>query len=412
MAAVRLRRFGIVLAAVTGAGVLAGAVASGAYGPPAAAGHLWAAAGESGSAAGPGAPTAAGHLLSATARSQAAAGPDALPRFGNPRGHFPVPPAGRAINTSHPNHVIGDGRPTSCTSAAVVKAVAAGGIIRFDCGTKPVTIAMTATANVPKTRHLVVLDGGGLVTLSGSGQRRILFSDTCAGRWSTGDCVNQSYPQIVVQNITFEDGFNGTHQATCTANTPRCWYGGVDGGGAIYVEGGQFKAVNSWFTGNRCYRYGPDLGGGAIRALAQYQNRPVYITRDTFTSNTCSNGAALSSISVQWKVLNSAFSGNRAVGSGANPAAPGTPGGGSGGAIYNDGKNYNTLIAGTIMHDNTAREGGGAIFYVVDSGRGKLVLNESHLHHDISGQFETFPGIYDNIDGHDGPPVMINSTDN
>jgi hypothetical protein len=293
----------------------------------------------------------------------------------------------------------------------VVRAVAAGGIIRFDCGKKPVTILMTATAKVPKTRHLVVLDGRGLVTLSGGGKRRILFSDTCAGKWSTGDCVNQPYPRIVVQNITFSDGFNGTHQATCTANVPRCWYGGVDGGGAIYAEGGQFKAVNSRFTGNRCYRYGPDLGGGAIRALAQYRNRPVYITRDTFTGNRCSNGGALSSISVQWGVYNSVLSGNKAIGWGANPASPGTPGGGSGGAIYNDGSDYKTLIAGTIMRNNTAREGGGAIFYVVDSGWGKLTLNESHLHHNLSGQFQTFPGIYDSIDGHDTRPVMIRSTD-
>jgi hypothetical protein len=412
MAAVRSSRFGILLAVAVGAGGLVAAMASGAQGTPAAAGHLRAAAGESLSVAGLGAPAAAGHPRAAAGKAaRSAAGPDAIPGFGNPRGHFPVPPAGRAVDTDHPDRVIGDGRPASCTSAAVVKAVAAGGIIRFDCGAKPVTIVMTATATVPKARHLVVLDGGGLVTLSGDGKHRILFSDTCAGRWSTGDCVNQPYPQIVVQNITFEDGFNGTHQATCTANVPRCWYGGVDGGGAIYVEGGQFKAVNSRFTGNRCYRNGPDLGGGAIRALAQYRNRPVYITRDTFTGNRCSNGAALSSISVQWQVLNSAFSGNKAVGWGANPAAPRTPGGGSGGAIYNDGTNYNTLIAGTIMHDNSAREGGGAIFYVVDSGSGKLILNESHLHHDISGQFETFPGIYDHIDGRDVQPVMIHSTD-
>ena len=193
---------------------------------------------------------------------------------------------------------------------------------------------------------------------------------------------------------------------------PQCWYGGIDGGGAIYVEGGQFKAVNSRFTGNRCYGYGPDLGGGAIRVLAQYQNRPVYITSDTFTGGRCSNGAALSSISVQWQVLNSVFTGNRATGWGANPASSGTPGGGSGGAIYNDGTDYDTLIAGTVMSDNTAREGGGAIFYVVDSGWGTLTLNHSHLHHNPSGQFQTFPGIYDNIDGHDGPPVMIDSTDN
>ena len=390
MIAVRhIGRFGILLAALTGMGGLAGAMASGAQGAPV-------------SAERPG----------AASQSAAVARSGAVPRFGNPNGHFPVPPAGRAVNTSHPNHVIGDGRPASCTSAAVVRAVAAGGIITFDCGKKPVTILMTATARVYKTRHLVVLDGGGLVTLSGGGKRRILFSDTCAGKPSTDDCVNQPYPQIVVQNITFTGGFNGTHQATCTANKPKCWYGGVDGGGAIYAEGGQFKAVNSRFTGNQCYRYGPDLGGGAIRALAQYRNRPVYITRDTFTGNSCSNGAALSSISVQWYVYNSVLNGNKAIGWGANPAAPGTPGGGSGGAIYNDGTNYKTLIAGTIMRNNTAREGGGAIFYVVDSGWGKLVLNRSHLHHNPSGQFQTFPGIYDNIDGHDGPPVMIHSTDN
>ena len=330
----------------------------------------------------------------------------------NSAGSFPVPPAGRAVNTRHPNHVIGNGKPASCTSAAVVRDVAAGGIITFNCGPKPVTIVMTATASVIKTRHLVVLDGGGLVTLSGGGKRRILYSDTCAGTWSTDDCVDQPYPQIVVQNIGFEDGYNGAHQATCTANIPKCWYGGVDGGGAVYVEGGQFKAVHSQFVDNRCYAYGPDLGGGAIRALAQYQNRPVYIVGDTFDGNRCSNGGALSSISVQWNVLNSAFTNNKAVGWGANPASHGTPGGGSGGVIYLDGQNDNVLIAGTVMNDNRAREGGGAVFDVVDSGWGALTFNGSHLHNDISGQFQTFPGVYYDLDGHDRAPVMIKSTDN
>ena len=231
----------------------------------------------------------------------------ALLDAGNRTAPVSVPPAGRAVNTSHPNHVIGNGRPASCTSAAVVRDVAAGGITTFDCGPKPVTIVMATTARVVKTRRLVVLDGGGRVTLSGGGRRRILSSDTCAGTWSTDDCVNQPDPQIVVQNITFAHGYSGTRQATCTANIPACWYGGVDGGGAIYVEGGQFKAVNSQFVDNRCYTYGPDLGGGAIRALAQYENRPVYITGDTFRGGRCSNGGALSSISVQWDVLNSEF---------------------------------------------------------------------------------------------------------
>jgi hypothetical protein len=347
--------------------------------------------------------------LGAIPAASASAG-TATAAAGNPNGHFYVPPAGRAIDSRHANHVIGRGTPAGCTSAAVVRAVAAGGIIRFNCGSKPVTIVMYETASVIKTRHLVVLDGGGLVTLSGGGKRRILYSDTCAGTWSTDDCVDQPYPQIVVQNISFEDGYAGAHQATCTANAPACWYDGVDGGGAVYVEGGQFRAVNSSFVDNRCYAFGPDLGGGAIRALAQYQNRPVYITGDTFRGGRCSNGGALSSISVQWNILNSEFTNNKAVGWGANPASHGTPGGGSGGAVYLDGQNDNVLIAGTVMDDNSAREGGGAVFDVVDSGWGALTFNQSHLHNDISGQFQTFAGVYYDLDGHDRPPVMIKST--
>ena len=323
-----------------------------------------------------------------------------------------MPAAGAAVDTSHPTHVIGDGQPSSCTSAAVVSAVAAGGIITFDCGPNPVTITMTETASVDKTTPLLVLDGGGLVTLSGGGARRILYSDTCAGTWSTDDCVDQPYPQIVVQNITLEDGYDGTQQATCTQNIPACWYGGVDGGGAIYVEGGQFKAVNSWFIDDSCYAYGPDLGGGAIRALAQYENLPVYITGDTFSGDSCSNGGALSSISVAWNVLNSEFTDDTAVGWGANPAAPDTPGGGSGGAIYLDGENDNVLIAGTVMDTDTAREGGGAVFDVVDTGYGALTFDHSQLHGDVSGEFQTFPGVYYDLDGQDGPPAFIDSTDN
>ena len=51
--------------------------------------------------------------------------------FGNPDGNFPVPPAGRVVNTSHPEQVIGNGTPSNCTSNAVVRAVAVGGIIQI-----------------------------------------------------------------------------------------------------------------------------------------------------------------------------------------------------------------------------------------------------------------------------------------
>ena len=60
--------------------------------------------------------------------------------------------------------------------------------------------------------------------------------------------------------------------------------------------------------------------------------------------------------------INSLLSGNQAIGWGQNPTQPGTPGGGSGGAIYTDGDTYNLIINGTAIRYNSAREGGGGIF--------------------------------------------------
>jgi hypothetical protein len=134
--------------------------------------------------------TSVGTPVQAQAQAQAAA--HRLPDFGNPDGHASVPLAGAAVNTSQPDHVIGAGTPAGCTSAAVVKAVARGGIITFNCGPNPVTITMTATAKVVNTSHQVVLDGGGLVTLSGGGKRQILYMNTCdkKQKWTTSDCYN------------------------------------------------------------------------------------------------------------------------------------------------------------------------------------------------------------------------------
>ncbi len=108
-----------------------------------------------------------GSLTARAAQASQQARP--LPGFGNPDGHAHVPAAGRAVNTSHPTQVIGTGTPGGCTSAAVVGAVAKGGIIAFGCGPRPVTITLTAPAKVVNTAHQIVLDGGGLVTLSGGG---------------------------------------------------------------------------------------------------------------------------------------------------------------------------------------------------------------------------------------------------
>jgi hypothetical protein len=289
--------------------------------------------------------------------------PPPVAKFGNPGGAA-VPPEAAAEDTSKPTRVIGTGAPASCTSQAVVAAVAAGGVITFDCGPNPFTVPMAATA---KVRTKVVLDGGGRITLSGQGQRRVL---------------DQDGPGLVVQNITLADG-------NSTGDTSD---GG--GGGALIVRGGQLKVVNSRFTNNKCDANGPDLGGAAIRVVDRPSTAPVYITSSTFDGGVCSNGGALSSIATTWVVLNCLMKGNKAIGKGANPARAGMPGGGSGGAIYNDGNTFTLRIAGSLIEDNQANEGGGAVFFVSNDKSGSMSVEGSTLRRNPSLGFETIKGIF------------------
>ena len=316
--------------------------------------------------------------------------PRDLPIAGNPSGTAPVPVEARAVDTSRPDTVIGTGTPTSCTAQGVIDAVAVGGVIVFDCGPDPVVIPMLDTARVFNDRPDVVLDGGGLVTLDGGGERRILYMNTCdpAQVWTTPHCQDQDHPRLTVQGLTFVGGR--------TSGT-----GTQDGGGAIFVRGGRFKVVDSRFFGNRCAETGPDVGGAAIQVFSQHQGRPVYVVNSTFggpgaLANTCSNGGAISSIGVSWTILNSMFTDNRAVGWGANPARPGTPGGGNGGAVYNDGNLMNLRVAGTRIEGNEAREGGGAIFFVSNDRTGTVAIADSVLAANPSRGFETtnWPGIF------------------
>jgi len=308
--------------------------------------------------------------ISASAVASATADRLSLPIPGNPGG-VPLPDDALPVDTSHPDHVIGSGTPASCTSQAVVDAVALGGIITFNCGPSRVVIVMMDTAKVVNTSPIVVLDGGGIVTLSGAGQRRILYMNTCdqAQIWTTSHCQNQDSPQLTIQGLTFTQGNSSGDLRE----------GG--GGGAVFVRGGRVKVVDSIFTANQCDPTGPDLGGAALRVLSQFNGLPVIISTTTFSGGVCSNGAALSSIGVSWQIYNSVFADNRAIGNGANPPRAGTPGGGSGGAIYLDGNLFTLDLAGSIVHDNTANEGGGAVFFVSNDRSGQLRISTSSLVH-------------------------------
>jgi hypothetical protein len=347
-----------------------------------------------------------GYCTDATGERVSAGDPDLpanLPDALEPVGGCAVPAEAEAADSSTPDQVVGDGTPVGCTSEALVAAVARGGVITFDCGPDPVTIVLEDTVRIFNDANPdVVIDGGGLVTLSGAGARRILYMNTCDPdlTWTTDHCDDQDHPRLTVQNLTFFAGNSAGEDS--------------EGGGAIWARGGRLKIVNCSFYANRCDSVGPDVAGGAVYVLDQFEDQPVYVVGSTFggamgLGNSCSNGGGIGTIGVSYAVLNSTFSHNTATGRGAEPPQAGTPGGGNGGAIYNDGNTYTLTVCGTRIESNHANEGGGAIFYVSNDLSGSLVIQDSVLTGNPSDGFETddYPGIFVQTSG---DPQVTNST--
>ena len=313
-----------------------------------------------------------------------------------------IPPGAGLEDVSNPFTVVGSGTPASCTSAAFVSAVALGGIITFDCGPDPVTITIEETARIfNDTGPEIVIDGAGLITLSGGGIRRILYMNTCDEDlvWTTPHCDNQDHPRLTLQNLSF-----------INANSKNEFE--YDGGGAVWVRGGRFKIVNCTFYNNVCEDVGPDLGGAAVRVFSQYEGLPVYVVDSHFggaqgSGNTCSNGGGISSIGVSWTILNSTFAGNRAIGDGGNPARAGTPGGGSGGAIYNDGNTMTLAICGSRIENNEVNAYGSAVFFVSNDHTGNIVIDRSVITNNIGGSW--YP-TYPQISNHSDTPIDVQAS--
>ena len=332
-----------------------------------------------------------------------------LPGIGNPSGGATVPPDGQAVDTSHPTHVIGTGTPASCTSAAVVTTVALGGIITFNCGPDPVTITLTKTAKIVNdTGPEIVIDGGGKVTLSGGGARRILYMDTCDQAQVLDDvalpgpghaAAHRAEPDLRRRQLD-----RARPSTAAAAARSSCAAGGS-------------RSSTRRSSATSASRPGPDIGGAAIRVLSQ-STEPARVRREQHVRRGIGPGQlvlerrrAVSSIGVSWAVLNSVLQLQHRR-SATAPTRPesGTPGGGSGGAIYIDGNTYTLHVAGSpIIANNHANEGGGAIFFVSNDRTGTLRIDDSTLLRNPSDGFQTagFPGIF--YLG-SGPPVVTNST--
>jgi hypothetical protein len=252
----------------------------------------------------------------------------------------PLPPAKcvapvQLVDVSTPTTVVGDGSPASCTAAALTTAVAAGGVVTFNCGAAEHTIVLTAPLSAP-TGMDTTIDGGNTVVLDGGGTTRIA---------QLIHSFEKASPTLTVQRIKLANG-----RTTDVANTTET----DQGGAAIYTLGGNITAIDATFVDNHGPDTGQDVAGGAIYSVGAGS---VTVLRSIFAGNTCANGGAVSVLGSNLAIVDSVLDGNEATGMGGNPGN-----GGNGGASTMDGQGKTLTLCGATFTNNTARAYGGAIF--------------------------------------------------
>ena len=250
-------------------------------------------------------------------------------------------------DVSSPTAVVGDGTAASCTREALQRAADKGGVIVFSCGSPVATISISSTVVFKKE---TILDGGGLITLSGESSARILYFDSA---------YDVTTPRLTVQRLTFRNGNSPRSSSDDTAV----------GGGAIYRDGGSLTVTDCTFIDNAAPSSGQDVAGGAIYGFGGGE---TVIVGSTFAYNQASNGGAVGSLNGDLTIVNSSFTENAATGSGGNPGD-----GGCGGAVYMDGGHERTILCGATLSKNRAGAIGGGFFRVSNDHSGAFTMNRS-----------------------------------
>jgi hypothetical protein len=84
----------------------------------------------------------------------------------------------------------------------------------------------------------------------------------------------------------------------------------------------------------------------------------------------------------------------------------GTPGGGSGGAIYNDGNTMTLSLCGVRIEYNEVNAYGAAIFFVSNNHDGTIVIEDSVIRNNINHSGSTWE-ILPGISGHDDTTLIV-----
>jgi hypothetical protein len=262
--------------------------------------------------------------------------------------------------------VVGSGTPESCTETALREAVAAGGIITFDCGPNRATIAVTEPLVAPTDKD-TTLDGADKIVLDGGGTTQILRAYHTNFR--TNDHV------LTVQRLVMKGGKDEGSGFQPRDGESECAWGYKDGGGgAIYTRNLNVHVWGVVFEENQGPEIGPDVAGGAIYLMGTKRLR---VANSIFRNNSASNGGAIGLLHVEVELFNVLFENNRATGQLANFANAKAPdespcpvfnhaaqggAGGLGGAFYSDGFDPGDHFCGVVMSNNQSNSLGGALF--------------------------------------------------
>jgi hypothetical protein len=300
-----------------------------------------------------------------------------------------LPANGHPADTSTPTTVVGSGTASSCTFSALSAAVAKGGVVTFDCGTAPVTIAVTATLNLPTDKNTVI-DGGNKVTLDGGNAVQIF--NYYSANFQALDTI------VTLQHLTIVNGKATPTEAIPQAPAP-CSQGWNDGqGGALSMRDGNLVVIDCVFANNQAAPLGPDTGGGAIFLLGSKHG--ATIVGSTFTGNKGSVGGAIYTLYGELDIYDSVFTGNVGSGNGANSDDASmcsvinngqheVGSGGNGGAIASDGNDFNILFCGDDFENNMAGTGafGGALCFTSDNFGGTLTIVDTTMQGNTGGHW-------------------------
>lgn len=196
--------------------------------------------------------------------------------------------------------VVGNGLPASCTEAALDTAVAGlnsgGGTMTFNCG-GPATIYITSEKFFDSEGVAFVIDGAGLITLSGQDATRIiqhrggtlslrnitLQNGRASGAedFASGGAIRSDrlFGEIVLNllNVTFRN-----NESNLTGTPPLPFHPFDYGGAAVFARSGTLSVTNCLFTNNTAN----NSSGGAIHG----RSSTINVSGTTFLTNASNLG--------------------------------------------------------------------------------------------------------------------------